>query len=55
MNKSNNNNIVLVYILNLSFNLIAIYADLVTMLSNGLLLRAFFNNDLMSFSTLGPQ
>ena len=54
MNKSNNNNIVLVYILNLSFNLIAIYAGLVTMLSNGLLFSSFFN-DLMSFSTLGPQ
>ena len=50
MNKSNNNNNnnVLVFILNLSFNLIAIYTDVVTMLSSSLFLSAFFT-DLMSF------
>ena len=48
MNKSNNNNIVLVFILNLSFNLIAIYTDLVTMFSRNLFLSAF-SIDLMSF------
>ena len=53
MKKSNSNNIALVFILNLSFNLMAIHADLVTMLTSSLLLSAFFI-DLMSFSPLGP-
>ena len=52
MKKSNSNNIAFVFILNLSFNLMAIHADLVTMLTSSLLLSAFFI-DLMSFSPLG--
>ena len=48
MKKINSNNIALVFILNLSFNLMAIHADLVTMLTSSLLLSAFFI-DLMSF------
>ena len=48
MNKSNSDNIALVFILNLSFNLMAIHADLVTILTSSLLLSAFFI-DLMSF------
>ena len=48
MNKSNSDNIALVFILNLSFNLMATHTDLVTMLTSSLLLSAFFI-DLMSF------
>ena len=45
---------VLVFILNLPYNLIAKYADLKTVLTGSFLLSVFFII-LMSFSHLGPQ
>ena len=46
---------VLVFLLNLPFNLTAKYADLVIMLSGSLLLRSAFFIGLMSLSPLGPE